>query len=91
MEVEMSRYKNHFTKDCAGLTSLVAWLLDWSQKSRIKLRDKKTARRLGITVEKLIQLQCELRASGIYFCHRNQTSAWYGIHPTLSEIGDGTW
>ena len=80
-EARDRRLRHPYTPDVAGLAALIARRLECSKRDEIKMIDVKTAKTLEIPVDRLTQLQGELRASGMFFCRQAISTTRYGQHP----------
>jgi hypothetical protein len=85
------RLLHPYTPDVAGLAALVARRLERGKRDEIKMEDVKTAKTLDITVERLTQLQGELRASGMFFCRQATSTSRYGRHPIQGQTVRFEW
>lgn len=85
------RLLHPFTPDCNGLAAVVALRLERGNRDEIKLIDVKTARTLDITVERLTQLQGELRNSGMFFCRQAVSTSRYSRHPIQERTETSEW
>ena len=81
MSKDRSMYQIQYPKNCDGLTSLIGWCIERSGKDQVRLSDKRTASRLGVTEEKLAQLQAKLRSKAVFFCRRTSKGTRYSKHP----------
>ncbi len=74
-----------FTSDADGLSRMASWVLTSRKVNRVQLYDDTTARRLGVSIERLWELQTEVTQQGHIVCRRGTVRTWYGFAATMER------